>query len=173
MRGVPAEDGARAAAQASGGGQDRPPRAPEDRSHARTRPRVRPGSLPQPRAELTSARAPTTTALLATATALAFVRAPLIAHRPALVRMAAATSTKRSASPIDLGSTDEDEPAPKRAASTSAAASLPAGASTLRGVPVPNGWSVHGGSLLARSFSTFTPSTKVAAFDFDGCACLP
>lgn len=84
-------------------------------------------------------------------------------------------SAKRASEPIDLGSTDEDEPAepaPKRAASgtsSSSGLSLPSGAAALRGVPVPSGWSVQGGSLLVRAFGEPTPSATIAAFDFDGC----
>lgn len=94
-------------------------------------------------------------------------------------------------SAIDLGSTDEDEPAPKRLnpnaavfqmPSTSSAAagtpaSVPPGSNALRGVLVPAGWSVHGSSLLVWEHTTTAPSgkrcltgcDKIAAFDFDGC----
>ena len=76
--------------------------------------------------------------------------------------------------PIDLGSTDEDEPrdatsAPSLPVRKQARMSLPAGASELRGVKVPPGWAVHGGSLLVRAFGDPQPSATVAAFDFDGC----
>ena len=96
-------------------------------------------------------------------------------------------------SAIDLGSTDEDEPAPKRlnpnatifqmpstssaAAGQSTQASVPPGSNALRGVLVPAGWSVHGSSLLVWEHTTTAPSgkrcltgcDKIAAFDFDGC----
>ena len=38
---------------------------------------------------------------------------------------------------------------------------------TLRGVEVPPGWSVVGGSLLVWSHLSPAPSTRIAAFDFD------
>ena len=40
---------------------------------------------------------------------------------------------------------------------------------TLRGLPVPPGWNVVGGSLLVRAYMQPTASSKVAAFDYDGC----
>ncbi len=129
--------------------------------------------------------------------ALAFAgRAPALRLRSThsiLAKMSASnggSAEKRSAESIDLGSTDEDEPeTPSKAARTTAAAAsmassaaaaaaassstttvtVPAGASTLRAVKVPPGWSVHGGSLLVKSYGALTSSTKIAAFDFDGC----
>jgi len=89
--------------------------------------------------------------------------------------MASSSDNKRAAETIDLGSTDEDElVVPKAkvvrpAARPDGAMQLPQGARELRGVSVPSGWSVHGGSLLVCSFGDFCPSAAVAAFDFDGC----
>lgn len=42
------------------------------------------------------------------------------------------------------------------------------GSSTLRGVPVPSGWSVVG-SLLVKTDSACKAKAKIAAFDFDDC----
>lgn len=109
-----------------------------------------------------------TTALALAVAALAFAR-PLTRT----VVMASSSSTgKRNIEAIDLGSTDEDEPAPKVASSnpSSAIIKVPAGVRMLRGVEVPSGWSVHGGSLLVRTFGDVKGSVAVAAFDFDGCA---
>jgi hypothetical protein len=39
---------------------------------------------------------------------------------------------------------------------------------SLRGVPVPDGWGVHGGSLLVWRHMSPVASPKVGAFDFDG-----
>ena len=39
---------------------------------------------------------------------------------------------------------------------------------SLRGVPVPAGWGVHGGSLLVWRHMSPVASPKVGAFDFDG-----
>mmetsp|Transcript_17474 Transcript_17474/g.44758 ORF Transcript_17474/g.44758 Transcript_17474/m.44758 type:complete len:351 (+) Transcript_17474:77-1129(+) len=59
-------------------------------------------------------------------------------------------------------------PSPPMAPLFAAQASTSLG-STLRGVPVPSGWGVHGSSLLVWRFMDPQPSSKVAAFDFDGC----
>lgn len=85
--------------------------------------------------------------------------------------MASSSGQKREHETIDLGSTDEDEPAPKQrvAAPATTAFSLPPGARELRGVAVPDGWTVHGGSMLVKVFGDFRPSAAIAAFDFDGC----
>ena len=66
---------------------------------------------------------------------------------------------------------DEDEPDPL--IKKSASMTLPSGAREMRGVKVPPEWSVHGGSLLVRAFGSPAPSTKIAAFDFDGCTHQP
>ena len=39
----------------------------------------------------------------------------------------------------------------------------------MRGVAVPPGWVVHGGSLLVWAYGERRPASKIAAFDFDGC----
>jgi hypothetical protein len=124
---------------------------------------------PRPRRE----RRIVATAVLAASLALAFVRPPLHAT-PRIVMSGASSGSKRDAEPIDLGSTDEDEPAPKRPARPSGVPpSLPSGASELRGVTAPPGWTVHGGSLLVRAFGAPQPSSSVAAFDFDDCLVRP
>jgi bifunctional polynucleotide phosphatase/kinase len=74
---------------------------------------------------------------------------------------------------INLDS-DDEAPPPKRQATDERSAlpppfTLPASTQQLRGVRVPAGWSVHGGSLLVMAHRSPTPAAKVAAFDFDNC----
>lgn len=85
-----------------------------------------------------------------------------------------APSAKRAAADEDAGA---DEPPPKRqtsSGSTSTAADaatfiLPSASRKLRGVAVPHGWGVFGGSLLAWLHGAPVLTSKIAAFDFDGC----
>lgn len=94
---------------------------------------------------------------------VAGVRVPLFAHvssaHHSKIHMSA---SKRPSEVIDLSSEEEEPVAPKRQAT----AVLP---TRLRGVPCPEGWGVHAGSLLVWRHLSPQPASKIAAFDFDGC----
>lgn len=90
------------------------------------------------------------------------------AHHPRLAAPSALAGQPSSSSgpPADVIelSDDEDEPPASTALRSERERDV---CTTLRGVEVPPGWSVVGGSLLVWSHLSPAPSTRIAAFDFD------
>ena len=90
------------------------------------------------------------------------------AHHPRLAAPTALAGEPSSSSelPVDVIelSDGEDEPQASTALRSERERDV---CTTLRGVEVPPGWSVVGGSLLVWSHLSPTPSTRIAAFDFD------
>ena len=76
------------------------------------------------------------------------------------------TDSSSRGRPVDVIelSDDEDELPVSTAAASERERDV---CTTLRGVEVPPGWSVVGGSLLVWSHLSPAPSTRIAAFDFD------
>ena len=77
--------------------------------------------------------------------------------------------SSRSGLPVDVIelSDGEDEPGASTALRSERERDVCPTLRPLRGVEVPPGWSVVGGSLLVWSHLSPTPSTRIAAFDFD------
>ena len=90
------------------------------------------------------------------------------AHHPRLAAPSALAGQPSSSSgpPADVIelSDGEDEPPASTALRSERERDV---CTTLRGVEVPPGWSVVGGSLLVWSHLSPAPSTRIAAFDFD------
>ena len=90
------------------------------------------------------------------------------AHHPRLAAPNALAGEPSSSSepPVDVIelSDGEDEPGASTALRSERERDV---CTTLRGVEVPPGWSVVGGSLLVWSHLSPAPSTRIAAFDFD------
>lgn len=92
------------------------------------------------------------------------------AHHPRLAApptaLAGEPPSSSSGPPVDVIelSDDEDEPPASTALRSERERDV---CTTLRGVEVPPGWSVVGGSLLVWSHLSPAPSTRIAAFDFD------
>lgn len=97
-----------------------------------------------------------------------FVRATHPAHPPRLVAPTALAGGASSSSrpPLDVIelSDSEDELQASTALRSERERDV---CTTLRGVEVPPGWSVIGGSLLVWSHLSPAPSAQIAAFDFD------
>ena len=79
----------------------------------------------------------------------------------------AASALVHTSMPLPVPFTAPPSVPPAAAPATATPSSL---GRSLRGVPVPAGWGVHGGSLLVWRHMSPVASPKVGAFDFDGCA---